>query len=40
MPCTRGKLIAGVVAPLGMRFAFAENAVKLSVVKDIPLLGS
>ena len=39
MPCTSGKLIAGVVAPLGMRFAFAEKAVKVSVVKDIPLLG-
>lgn len=37
MPCTIGKLMAGVVAPLGTRLAFAENAVKVSVVKDIPL---
>lgn len=37
MPCTIGKEIAGVVEPLGTRLAFAENAVRLSVVKDIPL---
>ena len=37
MPCTIGKEIAGVVAPLGTRLAFAEKAVKLSVVRDIPL---
>lgn len=30
--------MAGVFAPLGMRLAFAENAVKVSVVRDIPLL--
>lgn len=37
MPCTIGKLMAGVVALLGTRLAFAENAVKVSVVKVIPL---
>ena len=37
MPCTMGKLMAGTVAPLGIRLAFAEKAVKESVVKDIPL---
>ena len=40
MPCTNGKVIAGVAAPLGIRFALAENEVKLSVDKDVPLLGS
>lgn len=29
--------MAGVVAPLGTRLAFAEKAVRLSVVRDIPL---
>ena len=38
MPCTIGKVMAGLVAPLGTRLAFAENSVKVSVVNDIPLL--
>ena len=38
MPCIMGKVMAGVVAPFGIRLAFAEKAVKESVVKDIPLI--
>lgn len=38
MPCTIGKLMAGVIVPLGTRLAFAENAVKVSVVRNVPLL--
>ena len=37
MPCTSGTVIAGVALLPVNRFAFAENAVKESVVKDIEL---